>query len=148
LTVTQAHVQIAVQEAIDKAEGSIRSDYSKATASAKKEALYKKVLLACALAETDDLGWFYPREVRGPLELILKRTYKIEAFARHLHAFCDEARGPVLINDNRSVRPRFRFENPLMQPFVLLRGLAKGDISVEDLKILKSRTDPKQRDLF
>ena len=89
LRVAEEHVQSAVREAIDKAQASIQSDYAGAITSSRKEARYKEVLLACALAETGDLDWFYPGDVRGPLERIVKREYKIEAFARHLHAFCE-----------------------------------------------------------
>ena len=143
LCVGEEHVQSAVREAIDKAQASIQSDYSDAITSSRKEARYKEVLLACALTETSDLGWFYPGDVRGPLERILKREYKIEAFARHLHAFCESARGPVLVKDNKSARPRFRFENPLMEPYVLIRGLAENLITASDLESLKRRTPPK-----
>jgi Cdc6-like AAA superfamily ATPase len=87
MRVTESHVQKGVHEAIDKTQASIQSDYSKATHSSRQEALYKQVLLACALAETDDIGWFYPRDVRAPLQKILKREkpYGIEQFARHLY---------------------------------------------------------------
>lgn len=147
LEVTEADVEKAIKEAIDKAQASIQSDYSKAITSSRSEALYKEVLLACALAEADDLGWFYPKDVRKPLERILQRPYKIEAFARHLHAFCDEGRGPVLLTDNKSVRPRFRFENPLMQPYVLLRGLAQRLISMSNLNRRRDE-DLNERELF
>ena len=143
LRVAEEHVQSAVREAIDKAQASIQSDYAGAITSSRKEARYKEVLLACALAETGDLDWFYPGDVRGPLERIVKREYKIEAFARHLHAFCEPARGPVLVKDTKSARPRFRFENPLMEPYVLIRGLAEGLISASDLDALKRRSPPK-----
>jgi hypothetical protein len=141
-------VQIAVNVAVDKAQATIQSDYSKTTTSSRKEALYKEVLLACALAETDDLGWFYPRDVRGPLEGILGRTYGISAFARHLHSFCEIAHGRVLVKDTRSARPRYRFDNPLMQPYVLIRGLAMNLISKTDLKQTKEMRGPKPGELF
>jgi len=146
LCVADGHVEIAVREAIDKTQASIRSDYSKAITSSRKEALYKEVLLACAIAETDDVGWFYPKDVRGPLGKILGKPSKIEAFARHLHAFCESAHGPVLIKDVTGARPRFRFENPLVQPYVLIRGLSENLITAQDLRQLKD--DPRQRRLF
>ncbi len=148
LCVCDRHVQIAVKEAVDKAQASIQADYSKAITSSRKEALYKEVLLACALAETDDLGWFYPRDVRGPLEKILGRTYEISAFARHLHTFCESEHGPVLAKDDKSARPRYRFDNPLMQPYTLIRGLAANLISNADLRNLKERRAAKPGELF
>jgi Cdc6-like AAA superfamily ATPase len=149
LQISEGHVQHAVGEAIDNAQASIRSDYSDAITSSRKDALYEEVLSACALAQTDDLGWFYAGDVRPPLERILKKTYKVEAFARHLHAFCEDKRGPILIKDTKSSRPRFRFENPLMQPYVLIRGLRDKLISLADLEALKKRLhEPPEGYLF
>jgi len=138
VVVSSEQVQTALQEVVGKAQASIKSDYVKAISSSRKDARYKQVILACALAETDDLGWFYPRDVRGPLEAILKRRpVKIEAFARHLHTFCEDGHGSVLVSDNKSVRPKFRFDNPLLQPYILVRGLAENLIAVKDLEKLK-----------
>jgi Cdc6-like AAA superfamily ATPase len=141
LKVENRHVGLAIGEAISKTQASTRAAYSMAITSSRKEAMYRQVLLACALADADDLGWFYPKDVRKPLEKILGRTYKIEAFARHLHAFSASERGPVLIKDGRSIRPRYRFENPLMQPHVIIRGLAEQLISSSDLTPMK-RANP------
>jgi len=148
IRVSESHVQMAIHEAIDKTQASIQSDYSKATHSSRREALYKQVLLACALADTDDLGWFYPRDVKVPLQRILARDqpYGIEQFARHLAAFCTSKHGPVLIRDNSLARPRYRFENPLVQPYVLIRGLDEKLILPSDLK--KGSDDLKQPHLF
>jgi Cdc6-like AAA superfamily ATPase len=148
LCVAEDDVQSAVREAINKAQASIQSKYADAITSSRKEALYKEVLLACALAEAGDLGWFYPGDVRKPLERILQREYKIEAFARHLHAFCETNRGPILVKDTKSARPRFRFENPLMEPYVLIRGLAEGLISRHDLEAPKRPHLPPEGRLF
>jgi Cdc6-like AAA superfamily ATPase len=133
LKVLQIDVQRAMESAVAKTQASIQSDYSKAITSSRKEAQYEQVLLACAMAATDSLGWFYPRDVRGPLGRILNKPCKIEAFARHLHSFSGESRGHVLIKDDLSARPRYRFENPLLQPYVIMRGLSAGMISHTDL---------------
>jgi Cdc6-like AAA superfamily ATPase len=146
MSVSEIHVQLAINDAISKTQASIRSDYSKATTTSRREALYKEVLLACALADTDDLGWFYPRNVRAPLEKILGRQYKIEAFSRHLAAFCTDTHGSILVKDDTSARPRYRFENPLVQPYVLIRGLAERLILPADLH--RSERNPKQGELF
>jgi Cdc6-like AAA superfamily ATPase len=143
--VTQPHVTEAARRATAKAQVTIHTAYSKATISTKKNALYKQVLLACALAETDDFGYFAPTDVREPLERILKRKYGVEAFARHLHAFCEEDRGPVLRKADLTNRPRFRFKNPLTQPFVLMKGLDEGLITDDDLRATRDTNDPQGR---
>jgi Cdc6-like AAA superfamily ATPase len=148
LCVRDSHIRLAIKEAVQDAQATIRADYSKAITSSRREALYKEVLLACALAETDDLGWFYPRDVRAPLEKIFGHEYKISAFSRHLQAFLETEHGPVLVKDNRSARPRYRFDNPLMQPYVLIRGLAASMITNADIKSMKERLTAGLGELF
>jgi Cdc6-like AAA superfamily ATPase len=143
--ILQRHVTDAARTATAKAQVTIQNAYSKATISTKKNALYKQVLLACALAETDEFGYFAPSDIRGPLEMVLKRKYGVEAFARHLHAFCDSERGPVLKKADLVNRPRFRFDNPLMQPFVLMKGLDEKIISDNDLRATRDTNDPQSR---
>jgi hypothetical protein len=132
--VQRSHVSSAIQAAINGAQLKIHNSYQRAVASSKKNALYTQVLLACALAETNQYGYFSPSDVRAPLEKILKRRhYGIESFARHLHAFSELERGPVLKKAEYMNHPRFRFANPLMQPFVLMKGLADRMITEMDL---------------
>jgi hypothetical protein len=65
----------------------------------------------------------------------MKADTKIEAYARHLHAFSEDDRGPVLKRKIRGTkRPRFRFINPLLQPYILLRGVDEGLISDAQLE--------------
>ena len=80
---------------------------------------FKPVLLACALAEKDEKGFFYASNIVQPLQLITGKPLEIPAFAQHLKDFA-ETRGPILERDGR----RYRFRKPLMGPYVILRGLA------------------------
>lgn len=123
--VTADDLRQATANAVDKAQQSIRRAHHQATSSARKT-LYAEVLLACALASTDNLGYFAAADVRAPMSAIMGKEYKIPAFARHLKAFCEEKRGPILQRIGSAHRYRYRFINPLMEPFVVLDGLAKG----------------------
>jgi hypothetical protein len=58
----------------------------------------------------------------------------VEAFARHLHSFCDPDRGPILRKDGDAARPRFRFVDPIVQPYILMRGIAEKMIDESDIK--------------
>lgn len=127
----------AIRIAVDEAQQNIIRTYHQATSSA-RETLYEEVLLACALAETDELGYFAPADVRTPMSLIMGKSYDIPQFAKHLKEFCEEKRGPVLERTGSPRRYRFRFRNPLMQPFVILHGLAKGLISQDMLEQISS----------
>jgi len=125
-TVTLDHVIAAIRTALTQAQQSIRSAHHTATMSPRKENLYTRVLLACALAKTDDLGYFAPSDVRDPLSRIMAKKYEIPSFARHLNIFCEDARGPVLQKTGISRRYRYRFVNPLLQPFVIMQGMVDG----------------------
>lgn len=127
----------AINTAVEKSH-SILSDYHRATSSPQKQNLYGEVLLACALAATDDLGYFSAAAVAKPLSAIMGKQYYIPSFSRHLTDFCSNKRGPVLMKAGEPRRYRFRFINPLMQPFVILHGLAKG-LLTEDLSWIARR---------
>ena len=66
------------------------------------------------------------------------RRYEIAAFSRHLADFCADDRGPVLERTGVPRRYRFRFRNPLLQPFVIMQGLARELIDRTDLSRLKN----------
>jgi hypothetical protein len=59
---------------------------------------------------------------------ITQKSYEIPGFARHLSKFCEQQRGPVLQKTGRRKLFRYRFQNPLLQPFVIMRGLKAGRI--------------------
>lgn len=131
--IIEQDVDAAIENAIKKAQQSILYDYHKATSSTRKDVIYDRVLLACALAKTDDLGYFAAADVREPLSKIMGKPYDIPAFSRHLKEFCEESRGPVLQKTGKVRRFRYRFINPMLQPFVIMKGLDKGYISDDDL---------------
>lgn len=63
--ISNAHLRIAINNCISKAQQSIREAYYKATSSPRPDNLFKEVLLACSLANTDDLGFFAANDVKG-----------------------------------------------------------------------------------
>lgn len=131
--VTAADVNEATKVAVEKTQQSIMSDYHKATISQQPDTLYEKVLLACALAKTDALGFFAAKDIRDPLSKIAAKRYEIPAFSRHLKELSAPKRGPILQQTGTERRYRFRFVNPMMQPFIIMQGLAEGLISDSDL---------------
>jgi Holliday junction resolvasome RuvABC ATP-dependent DNA helicase subunit len=136
--VTLADVEKAIKMAVDKAQQSILDAYHKATSTPRRENLYARALLACALAPTDLLGFFTAAGVRAPLSVIMGKPYDIPAFTRHLNEFSEPGRGPIIQKVGVSRKYRFRFVNPLMQPYVIAHGLAKGLISHQMLDSLSA----------
>ena len=132
--VSRRDLEGAVEDAIALTERSIRNSHSAAVYSTNPAALYEPVLLACALAQTDELDYFSAQAVRKPLSGIMNRNYDIPAFARHLDAFCQESRGPVLIKEGQPRRYRYRFAVPLLRAFILLKGVADHRITPDELR--------------
>ena len=125
-------VRAAISVAVSKADYTIVSAYHSATNSP-RENLFPQVLLACALARKDELGFFSAADVRDPMSSIMEKTYDIPAFSRHLNDFCEEKRGPVLQKMGVKKRFRYRFINPMVEPYVTMKGLATGLITEDVL---------------
>jgi hypothetical protein len=118
-------VGIAIREAVEKMQEYVTGIYQKATWSTRRTN-YEKVLLACALSPVDDKGFFAPADVRGPLTKLMGRKYDIPNFISNLNQLASEHRGPVLQKAGEARSFRYRFKDPLVQPYVILRGIDKG----------------------
>lgn len=125
-------VDVAVGRALERAQQSVVEAYQEATADTRKS-IYPQVLLACALAPEDDFGLFTPTDVREPLSRILGKPHKTASFARHLDELSQESRGEVLQKYGTGRTSRYRFLNPLLQPYVAMRGVSEGLVRVQDL---------------
>jgi hypothetical protein len=77
---------------------------------------------------------FAAADVRDPLSMIMGKPYDIPAFAQHLNDLSDSARGPVLQKKGSTRRFRYRFINPLLQPYVIMKGLSEGLIEPSALQ--------------
>lgn len=121
-------VDQAIASAIGTAQQSIKTMWHTATSSPRKDNLFAEVLVACALAKPDELGYFAAQDVREPLREILKRPVEIANYAQHLSDFCGNKKGPVLQRKGDPRKYRFRFVNPLFQPYVVMQGFASGKI--------------------
>lgn len=132
-------VEAAIEAAANKAQHSIRTDYQKATRSPRADSHFEPVLLACALAPKDELGYFSPSAVREPLSRIMGRDRDIASFVKHLNKFAAQQRGCVLQRIGQPRQYFYRFENPLLEPFVILNGVTKGLISEALLIELQDR---------
>jgi Cdc6-like AAA superfamily ATPase len=120
--IAMSDVEVAIERAIDKTEHTTRNDYQLAVHGQRAGTLFSQVLLACALAEVDELGYFNSAGVRAPLCEITGKAYSISNFSPHLAAFCEKR--PVLEKWGTKRRFKFRFRNALLRPFVIMKGLA------------------------
>ncbi|MGH9195994.1 MAG: AAA family ATPase, partial [Acidimicrobiia bacterium] len=125
--VTLGDLERAVLRAVDS--HSVLSEYQKATQSPQPGHLFEEVLLACAFAPRNDLGFFRSGDVREPLSSIVGREMIIPNFQRHLNELSSSNRGFTLQKEGIPRHYVYRFTNPILQPFVKLRGRAKSMIT-------------------
>jgi Cdc6-like AAA superfamily ATPase len=134
-------VDFAIKQAVNKVQESIRQSYHQAIRSPRPKNLYAEVLLACALSQKDDLGYFTAASVQEPLEKIMNRERHMSTYLRHLGEFTKIDRGPLLHTTGDKNRTFYRFANPMLQPFAILNGIASGKISQETVNFLQSRRE-------
>ena len=136
------NVHSSFVKAVSQVIQSIQSKFLQAVHSAHKEALYEKVIVACAAAASrarDAIGYFHPSDVVAPLSEILNRpTVTIATFQKHINEFCEEDRGLVLERDGSPRSYKYRFRDPLLLPFIFMTALNEGLITSEQLKTLSS----------
>jgi conflict system STAND superfamily ATPase len=123
----------AVNRAMERAQQSIVDSYRDAVSGTPGN-IYSQVLLACALAEEDEFGFFASSDVRAPLSRILDKPSKTSTFARHLEELSSESRGAILQKYGSAGSARYRFVNPLLQPYIAMRGISEGVVRASDLK--------------
>jgi Cdc6-like AAA superfamily ATPase len=136
LFVEERHLRTALDTALEKADYGTRQEYYQAIESPAKDHRYKEALLACALAETNELGLFYAGAVREPYSKIRGRQMDIAHYATHLSEFCSDERGPALLKTGKPKRYQYRFANPMLQPLVVMMGVRDKLISLEDAALL------------
>lgn len=142
LTILEKDVDAAISKALEKSQESTQSDYNLAVHSNRTDSLHRQVLLACALAKPDERGLFSPSAVCEPLADILKRPVTIANFQQHLQMFITEERGSVLVRKGRERAYKFRFRDPMMQPYVIMKGIELGIIPNSALTVLSSPMEP------
>lgn len=142
LNITIDDLSEGMKQALENSQQTIKNDYQKAVAGQRKGTLFPQVLLACALAELDELGFFTSSDVRKPLCQVTKQEYDIPNFAQHLDKFStDPSRGPVLDKGGAKRRYKFRFRNPLLRPYILMKGLKDGQITGEMISLILEKTN-------
>jgi Cdc6-like AAA superfamily ATPase len=123
--VTEEDVTSATKASVSKSH-SLISAYHKATNSPQKNSLFEEVLLACALSNKDELGWFSGSDVAKPLTGLMGKEYTLPYFARHLNEFASEKRGKIIQKYDAKRQHKYRFTNPLMGPFTIIHALSCG----------------------
>ena len=120
---SDSDLQSAIPDVLGNAEGGLQEQYELAVDSTKKTALFRQVLLACALSHKDSLGRFAVGTLQEPLKHITGQNYSTGAYQSHLGKFCEPGRGMVLERSGQPKSYRWRFLNPQLIPYVVLQGV-------------------------
>jgi Cdc6-like AAA superfamily ATPase len=142
LIVKEDDVFAGLAEAIKEVDQTITEDYLDAVRSQRnEETLFEPVLLACALAEPDELGKFQQASVAAPLADIAVRTppYTAATFAFHMNEFTEPKRKSILQRDGDSRNYRYAFTDAMMQPYVIIRALQNGKLNRSTFEKFVSR---------
>jgi Cdc6-like AAA superfamily ATPase len=145
MNVTEQDIDKAIDDVLNNNQNTLKSDYQIATHSNQARARYRQILMACALAQSDEVGYFTPKQIEAPLSSILGKKTPVEYFNDNLKDFTEEKRGKVLHRHGQERIYRYRFRNPAMQPYVLMKGVKDGFL---DEKAMKALARPEQGDLF
>lgn len=134
LQIKSANVEAGIAEALSRWQQTTTKAYYDAVQSSQPGNIYKQVLLSCALAETDDMGFFSAAAVRTPLRALTGKDYDIPNFAQHLKNFSEEGRGGIISRTGETRRIRYRFTSPLHRPFIIMRGFRDGLLTRQQMK--------------
>lgn len=145
LHIAETDVDAAINSLITSSDQSFKDIYEAATRSNQPGNLLRHALTACALAKTDEAGYFMPVAVKDPLSDILGRQVDIANFQNHLKAFIDPKRRSILQRVGEPRAYRFRFAQPAMQPYVIMQAIADGILPDAAKRALSY---PEQPDLF
>lgn len=139
--VKHSDVDRALDGAITELDQSIKEKYVLAVRSQRAEdTLYAPVLLACAFAATDELGRFQQTAIAAPLNRIMAgKNYQASTYALHMNAFTEQERGCVLQRIGTPRNYRYRFADPMMQPYVILKGLNDGRLTDDVAEIFSTK---------
>ena len=128
LNIDRQHFGIAIEEAIENVQESIRDSYHHAVMTSRTGTMFGDVLAACALAKEDEHGTFRATDLEVPLFKITGAHHPLQAYTYHLGKLSDSERGSILKKIELGKQHRYRFNNPLLRAYVRLKLYQSGKL--------------------
>ena len=119
--------------ATENAQESVKRTYYEAVSSSRTNSIYREVILGCALVEQDEFGHFTVAAVRASLVENLGLNVSFGRCASYLTGFTDEVHRRILQMDGEPWKKRYRFTDPLLETYVILKGIEDGLVQPERL---------------
>jgi Cdc6-like AAA superfamily ATPase len=119
--ITRECFDVALNEAIKKADASLSTFYQKAITTNRNQDGFRNVLWACTLVKEDENGTFRAIDIEEFLPKIANRKIKQQSYSYNLGMLCREQKGAVLEKVGESSnQTRYRFKNPLLKAYIKL----------------------------
>lgn len=120
-TINKNHFKHAVLKSIENSDYSIKKTYGLATKSSQAKNQFANVLLACALANTDENNTFDSIDVLQKYNYITGKVHKKESINYNLGMLCKKERAEILKKAGKLKKTRYKFKKPLLKAFVRLK---------------------------
>lgn len=126
----------AAVSAIVKTKQTVSDEYYRAVSSSYKNSKHRITLLACALSPIDGQGFFQASAVADTLSRFSQKNCQVSDIQKHLTEFISDRRGHILQRQGTSRRFRYRFSNPLVQPYTIINSISEKLITEAQVWIL------------
>jgi hypothetical protein len=120
LTISTADFRNGVQRSHEAVDLSIRQAYNNAVTSS-RETTFPDVLYAAAKADADEFGCFSPTDMTNVIAKRDGARFNINALNYPLSKLSSPDRGEILKRVGKERRYKYRFANPMMRQYVLMR---------------------------
>jgi DNA polymerase III gamma/tau subunit len=120
----------------------ISEAYRNAVVSSHKTSKHRMTFLACAIAPPDQHGYFQAASVAQAMASLLQKECSVSDIQKHLTEFASPNRGNVLQKTGTIRRYRYRFSDPMLQPYTIIHSLHEGLISESQLWTYKPSFEP------
>ena len=138
--VDEGHLTASLSACLKDVQHSTVEAYNAAVYSPQPGAKFAQTLLACSLASTDEMGRFKANDIQPILSIIEGKEVILQSYVGHIAAFCLAERHFALKKSGPANRHQYKFSNPLLKAYVLIRAQADGrlnNIDISAIRILK-----------
>jgi AAA ATPase domain len=130
--ISRPDVLAGLRVGLKKMDRTLSTAYHNATYSANTNR-YADVLLACAICDKGGKEGFSPADIRSAYCRIIGDDVNVDRYNAQLVAMATNR--DILVRDGDDRRWRYRFREPLMEPYVILEGLGNERITPEDFPL-------------
>lgn len=119
--ITELDFDLAIDEAIQNSQESLRECYRRAVTSNKKQNMFKDVVNACTRVEEDEYGTFGIKDLEEPLSKIRGEKTFSKGYQYHVGRLCTPEKGNILQKIGPKNNSRYKFRNPLFKAYMTLK---------------------------